>query len=65
MEDIKVLGMAIRTARRQSGITQQDLADLAGIGVRTVRAIESGTGNPSLGAVVTVANALGLNVRAL
>lgn len=64
MDDIEALGRSIRAARRQSGITQQDLADLAGIGVRTVRAIESGTGNPSLGAVVTVANAVGLNVKA-
>ena len=65
MKDIEALGKAIRKARHRSGITQADLADLAGIGVRTVRAIESGTGNPSLTAVVDVANAVGLNVRAL
>lgn len=48
-----------------TGITQDDLADLAGIGVRTVRAVESGTGSPSLGAVVKIANAVGLNAEAI
>ena len=65
MDDIRTLGKDIRAARKKTGITQADLADLAGIGVRTVRAIESGTGNPSLSAVVAIANAVGLNVKAL
>lgn len=65
MEDIIALGEAIRSARKASGITQADLADLAGIAVRTVRAIESGAGNPSLAAVVGAANAVGLKIRAI
>lgn len=65
MDDIRTLGKDIRAARKKTGITQADLADLAGIGVRTVRAIESGTGNPSLSAVVAIANAVGLKVKAL
>ena len=64
MDDAKELGLAIRNARREAGITQADLADLAGIGVRTVRSIEAGAGNPSLTAVVNAANAVGLSVKA-
>lgn len=64
MDDVKALGAAIRGARKDAGITQADLADLSGIGVRTVRAIEAGTGNPSLTAVVSAANAVGLSVKA-
>ena len=42
------LGARIRVARKSEGIIQTELADLAGTSERTIRAIESGTGNPSL-----------------
>jgi DNA-binding XRE family transcriptional regulator len=58
------LGVAagIRHARRDAGLTQEDLAHLAGTSVRTVRAIETGAGNPSLQAVIAVSNVLGLHL---
>lgn len=62
MRDVASIGVSIRTARRAAGITQQDLAHLAGTSVRTVRAIETATGNPSLQAVVAVTNVLGLQL---
>lgn len=65
MDDVRGLAAAIRSARREAGITQADLADLADISVRTVRSIEAGSGNPSLTAVVNAANAVGLSVKAL
>ncbi|WP_395858381.1 helix-turn-helix transcriptional regulator [Arthrobacter sp. KBS0702] len=52
----------IRRNRKEAGLTQEDLAHLAGTSERTVRAIETGTGNPSLQAVVAVANVLGLKL---
>ncbi|KRE80259.1 helix-turn-helix transcriptional regulator [Arthrobacter sp. Soil763] len=62
MDDIAGIAGAVRRTRREAGLTQEDLAHLAGTSERTVRAIETGTGNPSLHAVVAVANVLGLAV---
>lgn len=62
MGDVRSIGASIRSARKDAGITQEDLAHLARISVRTVRAIETGTGNPSLLAVVAVCGVLGLQL---
>jgi DNA-binding XRE family transcriptional regulator len=65
VDDVVEVGEGIRAARREAGITQKDLAELSGVSERTVRAIESGTGNPSLRAVAAVAGAVGLRLRVL
>jgi y4mF family transcriptional regulator len=62
--DVEEVGGRIRAARKEAGLTQKDLADLAGISERTVRAIETGTGNPALAAVAAAANVLGLRLAA-
>lgn len=62
MGDVKSIGEAVRAARKEAGLKQSDLADLSGVSERTVRAIETGTGNPTMAAVVAVANVLGLRV---
>lgn len=64
MGDAVSIGASVRSARKDAGITQEDLAHLAGVSVRTVRAIETGTGNPSLQAVVAVSGVLGLRLTA-
>ncbi|GAA3699238.1 hypothetical protein GCM10023081_40140 [Arthrobacter ginkgonis] len=64
LSDVEELGGRIRAARKEAGLTQKDLADLAGISERTVRAIETGTGNPALAAVAAAANVLGLRLVA-
>lgn len=64
MNDVDTIGASLRSARKEAGLKQSDLADLAGVSERTVRAIETGTGNPTLAAVVSVANVLGLRVAA-
>ena len=64
MEDVAAIGEMIRRARKESGITQATLADLAGTSARTIHAIEAGTGNPSLITVAAAANAVGLHLRA-
>lgn len=64
MGDIHNVGRTIRDARTAAGLTQRDLADLSGISERTVRAIETGTGNPALAAVAAAANTLGLHLAA-
>lgn len=65
MEDIAAIGASIRRSRKDASITQETLADLIGTSARTVHAIETGTGNPSLQTVVAAANAVGLHLRAM
>ncbi|GAA2143374.1 hypothetical protein GCM10009825_33620 [Arthrobacter humicola] len=62
VSDVLSVAAGIRSARKDAGITQEDLAHLAGTSVRTVRSIETGSGNPSLQAVIAVSNVLGLHL---
>lgn len=62
MDSVSAVAASIRTARREIGLTQEDLANLADTSERTIRAIETGTGNPSLRAVASAANVLGLRL---
>ena len=48
----------VRAARRDAGHTQQRLAELAGISVRTVKKIEAGRTWPDLVTLVGIAEAL-------
>lgn len=48
-------------ARRQTlGISQLDLAEMAGVGIATVKSIECGKANPSIQTVEKLAEVLGL-----
>ena len=50
-------------ARRESlKINQEDLADLSGVGLRTLKQFESGKGNPTLETLQKLADALGLEL---
>jgi DNA-binding XRE family transcriptional regulator len=59
------LGAAIRELRRERGITQEALAHQAELTVGHLSMIERGHANPSWGAVVGLANALGVTVAEL
>jgi y4mF family transcriptional regulator len=56
------IGTAIRRARKDAGLTQQQLAELAELSDRTVREIELGSGTPGLGSVIVVLTVLGLDL---
>jgi putative transcriptional regulator len=62
MDAVSTLGQELRRARKEAGLTQGDRAHLAGVSERTVRTLETATGNPSLRAVVSVFDVLGLKV---
>ena len=64
MELVEAIGRAVRRARRDAGLTQVQLAELAETSERTVRDIERGTGSPSLAVVVRTAGVLGLTIEA-
>ncbi|MDR2916903.1 MAG: helix-turn-helix domain-containing protein [Tannerella sp.] len=52
----------IKQRRVVLGITQQDLADFSGVGLRTIRQIEAGKGNPSIETLGKILEALGLEM---
>lgn len=66
---LQEIGNKVKERRKTLGINQQTLADLAGVAVNTLVAIERGEGNPQLTTLLTILNTLGLqmdiNIRQL
>lgn len=60
--DTKEIGTIIRERRKHLGVNQQTLADLAGVGLNTLVAIERGEGNPQLNTLLTILDTLGLQM---
>lgn len=56
------LGGTIRQRRQRLNIRQNDLADLAEVGLRTLIAIENGKGNPSFETLIKIVDVLGLEL---
>ncbi|MBX7043873.1 MAG: helix-turn-helix domain-containing protein [Ignavibacteria bacterium] len=59
---IKDIGEIIRTRRRELGITQPHLAELANISTNTLYKIERGQGNPSIDVLNKLAEVLGMEI---
>ena len=60
--DTKEIGTIIKERRKHLGVNQQTLADLAGVGLNTLVAIERGEGNPQLSTLLTILDTLGLQM---
>jgi len=58
---MKTLGAQIKERRKALKITQQELADLAGISINTVVAAERGQGDPKISTYLAICNVLDLN----
>ena len=56
----KELGLIVRDARKQQGLTQEDLAGLTGTGRRFISDLEQGKETAELGKVLAVLASLGL-----
>lgn len=54
------LGKQIASRRKQLNISQADLADMSGVSLRTLSAIENGDANPSIDVLSRVLEPLGL-----
>lgn len=52
----------LKHRREELNITQEDLADLSGVGLRTIKQFESGKGNPTLDTLTKIGDALGLEL---
>ena len=56
------LSELMKTRRRQLGITQLDLAEMAEVGIATVKDIERGVANPSMATVNKLLDILGVEI---
>lgn len=61
----KKVGMNIRIERIKRGISQEGLADIAGLARSTMGIVERGEQSPSLQTISKVANALGIDIHKL
>ncbi|MCO5945746.1 helix-turn-helix transcriptional regulator [Mucilaginibacter sp. RT5R15] len=52
----------IKERRESLQVTQETLAELSGVGLRTVKQFESGKGNPTLITLQKLGDALGLEI---
>lgn len=59
------LALAVRERRRDLGLSQEDLADLAGCSSRFLRTLEQGKASVRLDKVLAVLDALGLECALL
>ena len=52
----------LKTRREVLNVTQEVLAELSGVGLRTLKQLESGKGNPTLLTIQKLADVLGLEL---
>jgi len=52
----------IKERRSLLKITQQDLADISGVGLRTIKGIETNKGNPSVNTLLKILDVLGMEL---
>lgn len=52
----------IKERRRSLKVTQEDLAELSGVGLRTLKQFESGKGNPTLSTLHKISDVLGMEI---
>jgi transcriptional regulator with XRE-family HTH domain len=62
MNAISHIGREIKNRRRLLRLTQDDLAEICGISIRSLKAIELGKGNPSFSQLSKVLGAIGLKI---
>ena len=63
VSDTATIGSAIRQARKAHGLTQSQLAGLAGTGLRFVSELERGKPNVNLHKILAVLAVLGLRLQ--
>lgn len=52
----------IRARREMMQVTQEALSEISGVGLRTLKQVESGKGNPTVRTLQKLADALGLEI---
>jgi transcriptional regulator with XRE-family HTH domain len=62
MKHLDGLIQQIKERREILNITQESLADLSGVGLRTIKQLEGGKGNPTFNTLQEIADVLGLEL---
>jgi transcriptional regulator with XRE-family HTH domain len=62
MSHLSLLIQQIKERREMLKITQESLADLSGIGLRTIKQLEAGKANPTYRTLQEIADVLGLEL---
>lgn len=52
----------LKERRKELGVTQEYLAELSGVGLRTIKALESGNSNPTYETLSQLADVLGMEL---
>jgi DNA-binding XRE family transcriptional regulator len=63
MQNLPDLTKKIKARREQLGYTQTDLAELTGVGIKTIRSIETGQANTGIMFWLKIADVLGLEMK--
>jgi len=53
----------LKKRRKELGVTQEHLAELSGVGLRTLKALESGKSNPTFKTMSKLADVLGMELK--
>lgn len=62
MSHFSILIIQIKERREMLKITQENLADLSGVGLRTIKQLEAGKANPTYRTLQEIADVLGLEL---
>ncbi len=62
MSHLSAIIQQIKERREILKITQESLADLSGVGLRTIKQLEAGKGNPTFNTLQEIADVLGLEL---
>ncbi|WP_442864450.1 type II toxin-antitoxin system Y4mF family antitoxin [Bartonella sp. A05] len=60
---IEILSHLVRNARKEQGLTQEQLAVASGVGVRFIRDLERGKESCQIGKILHVLAMLGLDIQ--
>lgn len=60
MSHLSVITQQIKERREMLQITQEVLADLSGVGLRTIKQLEAGRANPTFNTLQKIADVLGM-----
>ena len=58
-----LLSTTLASRRKTLGISQNDLAEMSGVSLATIKNIERGAGNPSFQTVEKILSVLGLEIQ--